>query len=314
MKNIFTFLILICFIASAFFVNAWGVDDQKMVSKNADKTMFSKIYTLENADAGVVCEVVKKVISPNGGISYDSKTNSIIVCDSQEYLDRLNEIIPSLDIKSRDVMIELRVMETSNSFLEKIGFDIRNSKNGFAKYKGSFGVVVSAMDSTSSTALGLADGIIPLEDRRAVLDKLENSKDTILYSFSKLVVKYNRTGYFNLGSNEIYSSSLYIPGRNSQIATSMEYKRMLGGRILKIRPRAMTENRVCYDVSTEIDNQQRGFYYSGQDDPFLKVNLSDLSVNDGDSAVFCVSLSPKKKLQKNFGDRMLVIFITTSVL
>lgn len=83
----------------------------------------TKLFRLNNADAVKLKETLSRMLSSSGSIEADMRSNSLLVTDSPITLDKIAEIIPSLDEKTSQVLIEAKIIETSLNKSEKLGID-----------------------------------------------------------------------------------------------------------------------------------------------------------------------------------------------
>lgn len=74
---------------------------------------YSKIKDLEGQ--------IAKMVSERGNIVADSRTNSLIVTETEEVLERIKKIISSLDIPPAQVLIEGKLVEARESFNKRLG-------------------------------------------------------------------------------------------------------------------------------------------------------------------------------------------------
>ena len=90
------------------------------VKKESKQTRVFKLY---NADASKLKETIKKVLSPEGTIEADERSNSLIITDNPAVISKIESMLPSLDEASKQVLIEARFIETSLGTTEKLGID-----------------------------------------------------------------------------------------------------------------------------------------------------------------------------------------------
>jgi len=84
---------------------------------------YTRVFKLNNADASKLKEVLKKMLSSQGSIEADVRSNSLIVTDVPQVLEKIGKIIPKLDNLTPQVLIEARFIETSLGTIEKLGID-----------------------------------------------------------------------------------------------------------------------------------------------------------------------------------------------
>jgi len=83
----------------------------------------TKLFKLNNANSSVLRDSLKKVLTPDGSIEADSRSNSLIVTDTLSVINKIENMIPTLDEVTPQVLIEARLIETSLSRTEKLGID-----------------------------------------------------------------------------------------------------------------------------------------------------------------------------------------------
>lgn len=97
----------------------------------------------------------QSILSKRGNTSYDSKTNTLFVQDTPSKIKEIKEMLASVDVPSKQVMIEARIVVADDSFGRtlgaRLGFQGRGSSQGGATGT-RFGA--SSTLSGSSTAAG----------------------------------------------------------------------------------------------------------------------------------------------------------------
>lgn len=92
-----------------------------------EKDLRTKIYHLNYTNAKEMATVVSGTISKDGKVITDNRSNSLIITDTPVSLDAVTRIINTLDGRTREVQLELKFVEFSNSDAQKIGFNPINT-------------------------------------------------------------------------------------------------------------------------------------------------------------------------------------------
>ena len=100
--------------------NVFKVTSQDEARREGRQT---KLFKLNNAEAAVIKETLSKMLSGDGSIEADPRSNSIVVTDSPFVLANIEAMIPSLDELTQQVLIEAKLVETSLTTSEKLGID-----------------------------------------------------------------------------------------------------------------------------------------------------------------------------------------------
>ncbi len=101
-----------------------------------------------------------RIVSPRGSVIAEARTNQIFVTDIGSKLEQIQELISKIDIPVRQVLIEARIVEASDTFGKSLGVRLggnpfnRSSNNGIGV---DFGPVYSAtaIGSTAGTFVNL---------------------------------------------------------------------------------------------------------------------------------------------------------------
>jgi type IV pilus assembly protein PilQ len=79
-------------------------------------------FKLSYARAGDVQGLLKDIASPRARIITDARTNQLIISEIPAYLNTMRNLIESVDVPTRQVIIEARIVEITKTFLQQYGF------------------------------------------------------------------------------------------------------------------------------------------------------------------------------------------------
>jgi type IV pilus assembly protein PilQ len=188
----------------------------------AQEPLVSKTFYLSFGNAEDVMKVIDKLISKRGFISFDVRTNAIVVRDLQSNLDLMAGVIQSLDTVTPQVLIETRVIETDLGSDENLGIQwgstttgLQVSASGAAKPTifpfsstqpgGSFNpastsfATAPAPGLASSSATGFSYGTINASQLSATLNILSYRSKTHTLSNPRVVTLDNEKTTINVG-------------------------------------------------------------------------------------------------------------------
>jgi type IV pilus secretin PilQ/predicted competence protein len=80
-------------------------------------------FKLSYAKAADVQNHLREIASPRARIIVDTRTNQLIISEIPSYLGVMRELIASVDVPNRQVVIEARIVETTKTFLQQYGFN-----------------------------------------------------------------------------------------------------------------------------------------------------------------------------------------------
>jgi type IV pilus assembly protein PilQ len=80
-------------------------------------------FKLSYARAGDVANLLRDIASPRARIIVDQRTNQLVISEVPQYLTTMQNLIATVDIPNRQVMIEARIVESSQTFRQEWGID-----------------------------------------------------------------------------------------------------------------------------------------------------------------------------------------------
>jgi type IV pilus assembly protein PilQ len=197
--------------------SVYKVTSQAEAAREGKQT---KLFRLNNADAPKLKDTLTRMLSPEGVIEADVRSNSIMVTDTVSAINRIEAMIPSLDELTAQVLIEAKLIETSLTDTEKLGIDWTTtiSASGAARpitfpfnaaQKGSSAFLPAA--SPTATDLAAAYGFpyagasnftlgtLDFSSFQAVLNFLRTRTKTKLVASPRIVTVNNQKAKINVG-------------------------------------------------------------------------------------------------------------------
>jgi type IV pilus assembly protein PilQ len=80
-------------------------------------------FKLSYARASDVAGLLREMASPRARIIVDQRTNQLIISEIPGYLQTMRNLIDSVDVPTRQVVIEARIVETTKLFIQQYGFN-----------------------------------------------------------------------------------------------------------------------------------------------------------------------------------------------
>jgi type IV pilus secretin PilQ/predicted competence protein len=101
----------------------YAIAPQEIIEKNFEAA-FTRSFQLRYAKAEDVANIVAKGLGKDVsiGVEKDARTNSLILRGSEEVLDRVNELIKTLDLPVPQVLIDAKVVTVQTTFTRNLGF------------------------------------------------------------------------------------------------------------------------------------------------------------------------------------------------
>ena len=202
--------------------------------------------------SGGIKEAVEKIITSNGKVVEDSRTNSLIVTDVPSNFYFIEQTINKLDISTPQVLLEVEMLDVSKNTVDKLGF-----KFGQTPFKLSWtGTSVSTgfpfqswkkafvTDSTTGTlSINSSTSTEPSYNPYTVLlDFLTSQSDTKYLARPRILTLSNETAEIKITTDEsvgVKSTTASTGGSSGTI--TQEPERVETGVSLRVTPQVNTE-------------------------------------------------------------------------
>ncbi|MFC6438781.1 type IV pilus secretin PilQ [Bowmanella sp. JS7-9] len=278
---------------------AQQLQSQQQVAELAPLT--SANLQINYAKAANIAAILKSpeggLLTARGSVTVDERTNTILIKDTQESIDQARDMVRTLDIPVKQVLIESRMVTVRDNISDELGvrwgFSDQQDTDGVsgslegAQTIGS-GNIPSLTDRLNvnlpvSGAAGrfglsiarLADGtILDLE-----LSALENENKGEVIASPRITVANQHDAYIEQGTEIPYVQA------TSSGATSVEFKKAVLS--LKVTPHITPDNRIILDLV--ITQDTRGDTVSTSTGPAVAIDTQEIStqvlVENGETIV-----------------------------
>ncbi len=261
----------------------------------------SASITVNYAKAANLATILKTseggILTERGSVTVDERTNTILVRDTQESIDEARQLVDSLDIPVKQVLIESRMVTVRDNIDEQLGvrwgFSDRQNDDGVSgSIEGAQtiagGTIPSITDrlnvnlpvSSPAGRIGfqvasLVDGtILDLE-----LSALESENKGEIIASPRITVANQQEAYIEQGTEIPYVQS------TSSGATSVEFKKAVLS--LKVTPHITPDNRIILDLVVTQDT--RGETVSTSTGPAVAIDTQEIKtqvlVENGETVV-----------------------------
>ncbi|MGE5307483.1 MAG: secretin N-terminal domain-containing protein [Deltaproteobacteria bacterium] len=194
--------------------NVYKVTSQDEARREGRQT---KLFKLNNAEAVRIKDTLTKVLSSDGSIEADPRSNSIIVTDSPFVLAKIDSMISALDEQTPQVLIEAKMVETSLTINEKLGIDWQTTVKATGSARpitypfnrsgndGAFNAQTTGADGSVTTGFPAATaeqftfGTLDFTGLQAVFDALKSRQKTKLVANPRIVTLNNHNATINVG-------------------------------------------------------------------------------------------------------------------
>ncbi len=130
-----------------------------------------KIFEIYYTNAAELKDVVESLLGPEGKVTVNTSSNTLIVVDEPEVLKQVARVISSLDRKPKNIRITVEFVEKSR--LKDLGIDVKWQAGGHGWSIGTFpgpssgkNLEISANASTASSHSVKKQSLLIMEDKK----------------------------------------------------------------------------------------------------------------------------------------------------
>ncbi|MCB0308233.1 MAG: type IV pilus secretin PilQ [Bdellovibrionales bacterium] len=186
------------------------------------------------ANAGTLQTQIQSMLSERGTVDIDSRTNTLIIKDVREHLEKAKRLVDILDTQTPQVTIESRIVEATSTFTRSFGITwggnarftsatgnptglfFPNSVN-VSPFALNFPVEAGFINSTANISLGSINNIVDLDLALALGEQEGHSK---LISAPKVTVLDNKSANISAGSQIPFLSQTSNAGSSVRFETA----------------------------------------------------------------------------------------------
>jgi type II secretory pathway component GspD/PulD (secretin) len=255
----------------------------------AEDPLVSRILQIRYADPTNLVSVLKSTLSPRSSVVADGRTSQLIVTTTEKELDNVNAMVAKLDLATRQVLIEAKLIETAmnprtlkgidwSGTLEAQRFSFGNNTPDQQSFKpavpatppppgqttgGTPGtpaqeaVFGRVFDGNPKVAVNTASGFYPplgflnADGVSAVLSYLNKDSDSQVVATPRAVTLDNQTALLEV--TRAFPIFQITPGSaNSPAGATVQYTNL--GTILKVTPRIAADKNISMQVVPEVSN------------------------------------------------------------
>lgn len=280
-------MILIVNTAAKYFQEQEEIRKAKIASLEQEP-LLTKIFPISFANItelqGIIAEYSTK---DRGKISKDSRTNSLIVKDTGEVLEKIKKIVELLDTQTPQVLIESKIVEVAERYSKEIGLD-NGLSFGYDPF-GASGANNSGSFSFSTAPTPGTAGIFGLSltkfnrltNLNFQLNLMENEAKAKIISSPKIITKNNVKAEITQDEVVFYDKVTQVQGglaTNEPQAQSAKLK-------LSVTPQITNEGAISLSVELQKDSLEAQLGI-GKPRPETKRNVkTEVLVDNGATVV-----------------------------
>ncbi|MFH1397022.1 MAG: secretin N-terminal domain-containing protein [Candidatus Omnitrophota bacterium] len=286
-------------VTRVYYLKYHSVPSSSIVKENKNRDDVSAAATTGSGSATSIISTIKGVLSKDGLISEDSRTNSLIITDIPSVFSEVEKIISYLDISQPQVMLEVEMLDVSKGTTDKLGINWSNA--------GSYSVNINSASQTTAFPYGslfasklgditntLTNGSITFPTSLSVvLDFLSTQSDTKYLARPKILTLNNEVAEIKIITKEVVGEKRNIESASSGNSnTTYEAERFETGVSLRVTPQVNIDtNEITMFIVPSVSEATQSaiksssvlnqYYYN----PEVRTTKSLIRVKDGETII-----------------------------
>lgn len=218
-----------------------------------------------------ITSIVKKVLSEQGSVVEDFRTNSLVITDLPSRMPFIAQVIASLDIPIVQVMLEVEMLDVSKNAVDQLGVN--------------WPTTVAKLDATKWSSEKWGPNIVTLIDAQLTLDFLRTQTDTKTLARPRLLTLDNEPAEIKITTNEVIGETVTYD-TSTGAATSRTAERSETGVSLRITPQVNLENgEITMFLYPSVKEANTSAFGLGYRDPEERGTKTLVRVKDGETII-----------------------------
>ena len=267
--------------------------EEELAKKNAQKKLESvkvRLVPVNYAMADKLVPQIKELLTDRGTVSYDQRTNVLIVKDVEEILDKAEQLVDYLDTQTPQVLIEARIVEATSTAALGLGIQWGSNHtytdanghptNAVFPYNLGVGANVAVPGPADPTGtLGFTFGSVGMiNDLNLTLNVMESDGKIKIVSSPKVATLDNKEAMIQQGT----SIPITTRGTGGDVTT----KYVDASLILKTTPHITADGSILLNI--EINKSEPDWSnanYLGEPSIIKKEAKTEILIKSGDTVV-----------------------------
>lgn len=260
---------------------------QKLQQEEQGVPLVTKVIFLNFAKAGDISGALSSLGSGRGRISTDTTTNSLIITETPDNIEKMLAVIQELDKRTPQVMIEAMMLDVKLTNEDQLGINWTLSDKASERAIGTSGEISLTQTLKSAAAAGIiryGKTLLPKANFIAYIDfMVRNSKAEILAN-PKVLTLDGRTANIEL-TDEIPYLSSSIASTGGAVTTSASFRQ--AGIKLNVTPLISAGGYIFLTIKTEQSFQSSTITTTAGAQPVIDSRKAEtnLLVADGETIV-----------------------------
>ena len=240
-------------------------------------------------------KIVQKLLSPQGKVTMDLTTNSLIITDTKEAIAAIEKVLEEVDVPPSQVILEVYIMEVSKTLLNNVGIEWGGANGALGSLRGGArttlfplrqlggevdrvtgeitgdvgsadgALVTAGTDNTPST---LQYGMIDASAFSATLHFIQNDNKTKILARPRVLTQNNEAAAIKLVTNAATARTTVTTQTSG---TSEEVERSEIGVTMRMTPQINADDTISLFVEPAVSTVQASQFVAEAADPTTRL-------------------------------------------
>jgi type IV pilus assembly protein PilQ len=227
--------------------------------------LVTRVFLINYSTLAEISKIVKDYLTPErGALQTDERTNSLIVKDTTDSIDRIKKIIETLDTQTPQILIESKIVEATESYSKRIGLTSGIkfgydpfTANGVASGTGgnTIGTVKGPGFSFASAPGTAAPGVLGMNVavfKRLIgldfqLQMMESESKGRIISTPKVVTQNKKLANITSSNQTSFTLSNQVAGAG----TAISFQTITSTLNLQVTPQVTNDGAISMDINLQ---------------------------------------------------------------
>lgn len=223
--------------------------------KEGLEPLVTRVFLINYSTLGAISTIVKDYLTPTRAkLQIDERTNSLIVIDTVESMERIKKIIETLDTQTPQIMIEAKIVEANDTYAKRIGLS-RGVTFGYDPFVSTEAQVPtgpgfsfsSAPDAQTPGVLGMTVGIYRrLLNLDLNLQLMESESKGRIISTPKVVTQNKKPAMIMSSEQTSFRVQQLATGNQPAAAT---FQNISADLTLRVTPQVTNDGAISMEIN-----------------------------------------------------------------
>ncbi|MDD5408924.1 MAG: secretin N-terminal domain-containing protein, partial [Candidatus Omnitrophica bacterium] len=248
-------------------------------------------------DESGITYAVKKLLSSNGSLIEDYRTNSLIVTDTSARMKVITQVVTALDIEIPQIMLEVEMLDVSKNAIDKLG--VKYGQTPLTAY--IFGAAASMgfpyagwtkLFNTGDGSLNINpgsiddDGTVVGNPYQIQFDFLKSQSDTKILARPRIMTLNNEPAEIKITTNEAIGQITDTQGQGTASTTTTSAERVETGVSLRVTPQINSDTgEITMFIYPKVKDASTSTFNTTFKDPEERSTKSIVRIKDGETVV-----------------------------